>query len=68
MLDAPLATTFGEITGSVRLRRLGTPSDISAAAVFLCSPAASWITGQNLVVDGGIYLNPAVTPGAFPNS
>jgi NAD(P)-dependent dehydrogenase (short-subunit alcohol dehydrogenase family) len=34
-------------------RRLGTPEDIAAAALFLCSDAASWITGHTLVIDGG---------------
>lgn len=33
--------------------RLGTPSDIAAAAVWLASPAGSWVTGQNIVVAGG---------------
>ncbi len=37
----------------VPLGRLGTPDDIAAAVVFLASPAASWITGQNLLVSGG---------------
>lgn len=35
------------------LRRLGTPTDIAAAAVWLASPAGSWVTGQNIVVAGG---------------
>jgi len=34
-------------------RRLGTPTDIAAAAVWLASPAGSWVTGQNIVVAGG---------------
>lgn len=39
------------------LHRLGEPEDIANAALFLCSDAASWITGVNLVVDGGALLN-----------
>jgi 3-oxoacyl-[acyl-carrier protein] reductase len=38
---------------SIHLRRLGTPQDIAAAALFLASDAAGWITGQILSVDGG---------------
>ncbi|MEX1104871.1 MAG: SDR family oxidoreductase, partial [Ilumatobacteraceae bacterium] len=37
----------------VPLRRLGTPTDCATAAVWLCSPAGSWVTGQNIVVSGG---------------
>jgi NAD(P)-dependent dehydrogenase (short-subunit alcohol dehydrogenase family) len=40
----------------VPLARLGTPADIGNSAVFLASNAASWITGQTLVVDGGSLL------------
>lgn len=35
------------------IRRLGTPQDIANAALFLCSPAAGWISGQILTVSGG---------------
>ena len=38
----------------VPLGRLGRPSDIAEAAVFLLSPRASWITGQNFFVNGGL--------------
>lgn len=41
------------ISGHIPLRRLGVPDDIAAAALFLVSDAASWITGHVLVVDGG---------------
>jgi 3-oxoacyl-[acyl-carrier protein] reductase len=37
-------------------RRHGTPEEVASAVVFLCSDAASWITGQTLVVDGGQML------------
>lgn len=51
--DAP----FASFSSQVPLGRLGRPDDICGAALFLLSPAASWITGLNLVVDGGLYLN-----------
>jgi 3-oxoacyl-[acyl-carrier protein] reductase len=36
--------------------RLGNPTDIAAAVVFLCSPGASYITGETLHVNGGMYM------------
>jgi NAD(P)-dependent dehydrogenase (short-subunit alcohol dehydrogenase family) len=36
------------------LGRMGTPRDVGDACVFLCSPLAQWITGANLIVDGGM--------------
>ncbi len=41
------------IAAQIPLHRWGTPDDIVSAALFLCSPAASFITGQALLVDGG---------------
>jgi NAD(P)-dependent dehydrogenase (short-subunit alcohol dehydrogenase family) len=41
---------------SIPLGRLGEPEDVAAAALFLCSPAASFITGSVLVLDGGQTL------------
>ncbi|WP_189862931.1 SDR family NAD(P)-dependent oxidoreductase [Streptomyces poonensis] len=38
--------------------RLGRPRDIGDACVFLASPMASWITGHDLVVDGGVSARP----------
>ncbi len=43
-----------EIINRIHTRRLGKPEDIAAAAAFLTSDEASWITGQILSVDGGI--------------
>jgi NAD(P)-dependent dehydrogenase (short-subunit alcohol dehydrogenase family) len=39
------------------LARLGLPSDVADACLFLASPAARWITGANLVVDGGVMTH-----------
>jgi len=44
------------IAAHVPLRRLGEPDDIARAAAFLCSDAASWVTGATLVVDGGMLV------------
>ncbi len=40
------------------LTRLGTPEDVADACMFLVSPLARWITGANLVVDGGVLAHP----------
>ena len=40
----------------IPLQRLGQPDDVAGAVVFLCSPAASYITGQILTVDGGMVM------------
>lgn len=42
---------------AIPLRRMGTPEDMAGAALFLASPLASYITGQTLVVDGGLTLS-----------
>ena len=44
------------------LQRIGEPTDIANAVVFLCSDAASWITGVVLPVDGGV-TGAAAAPG-----
>jgi NAD(P)-dependent dehydrogenase (short-subunit alcohol dehydrogenase family) len=46
------------IAASMPLGRLGEPSDIANAALFLASDLASWITGHTLVVDGGALVGP----------
>ncbi|WP_409215957.1 SDR family NAD(P)-dependent oxidoreductase [Prosthecobacter sp.] len=38
----------------ILLRRVGAPEDVAGAAVFLCSDAASYITGEIIVIDGGL--------------
>jgi 3-oxoacyl-[acyl-carrier protein] reductase len=43
-----------EVVKHISLGRMGKPEDIAAAALFLASPGSDYITGQVLVVDGGI--------------
>ena len=40
----------------IPLQRFGQPEDIAGVAAFLCSPAANYITGQILTVDGGMVM------------
>lgn len=47
---------YAQMTAGVPLGRSGAPEDMGAAARYLCSPAARFVTGTNLVVDGGESL------------
>jgi 3-oxoacyl-[acyl-carrier protein] reductase len=60
-----IETAFGEglteerrraIADSTPLERWGTPDDVAGAAVFLASPAAAFITGQAILVGGGVVM------------
>lgn len=42
---------------SYPLKRYGTPEDIAYGAIYLLSDASSWVTGTNMVIDGGYLLN-----------
>jgi 3-oxoacyl-[acyl-carrier protein] reductase len=60
-----IETTFGAGAGepwrrsvveSTPLKRWGTPDDVAGAAVFLASPAAAFLTGQTILVGGGVVM------------
>ena len=44
------------VISRVPLRRFGTPEDMAGAALFLASPLSSYVTGQTIIVDGGLSL------------
>lgn len=51
--EDPLAAT-------IALGRIGEPADIASAVAFLVSDAASWITGETMIIDGGLLLGNAL--------
>ena len=58
VIDTAMAATIPEparaaMLANIPLARLGTPAEVAHVALFLCSPLASYITGQTLEVNGG---------------
>jgi NAD(P)-dependent dehydrogenase (short-subunit alcohol dehydrogenase family) len=49
-----------QVAATYPLGRLGVPEDVAGTVAFLCSPDAAWITGQTVVIDGGVTLTGAV--------
>ena len=47
---------YSAVLHSIPWGRLGAPEEVANAALFLCSDAATWVTGQTLSVDGGQFL------------
>ncbi len=54
MTDKLGDTILAEVKKRIPANRIGTPEDVSACVLFLASPAASYVTGQVLTVDGGM--------------
>jgi NAD(P)-dependent dehydrogenase (short-subunit alcohol dehydrogenase family) len=68
-LTAPLLDSFPEIVERMITKtpagRIGTPLDIADVVVFLCSDLARFVTGQNIVVDGGMTLHGSGVDGLY---
>jgi Tropinone reductase 1 len=48
---------LGKIISRTPLQRVGDPKEVSSLVGFLCLPAAAYITGQVISVDGGFTVN-----------
>ncbi len=58
-MTAPMRVDAGyenRLLKAVPMRRWGQPSEVAGAILFLASPAASYITGQSIAIDGGLLL------------
>ena len=47
---------YKRVTSGAPLERIGEPNEIAGAAVFLASSAGSFMTGQTMVIDGGVTI------------
>ncbi|PKI35254.1 hypothetical protein CRG98_044345 [Punica granatum] len=63
-IRTPLSTAFlmdekflKEVVSRTPLKRLGEPKEAASLVAFLCTPAASYITGQTICIDGGFTVN-----------
>jgi enoyl-[acyl-carrier protein] reductase III len=51
----------GRLRAATPVRRLGTPEDVAALVAYLVSDAASFVTGQSIVIDGGLTITSPLT-------
>lgn len=53
--DMTKGIDMGSLVEQIPLKRIGTPGDVAGVVAFLCSNISSYVTGQVLVIDGGLY-------------
>jgi 3-oxoacyl-[acyl-carrier protein] reductase len=47
---------YNRVVAGIPFGRMGTPEEVADVVLFLASPAARWVTGQTIIVDGGQFL------------
>ena len=65
-LDSPVGAQYRALIAASAAKRMGTPEEVAAAAAYLLGPESSFVTGSDLLIDGGViaalragWLNPA---------
>lgn len=61
MADVHMNEFSGAMQNRILLTRFGQPEDIVKRVIFLASDDASFITGRDYIIDGGININPILS-------
>ena len=57
MVEHTLAERGEELLAATPMKRLGTPAEVAGVILFLCSDLASFVTGESIAINGGLYIS-----------